>query len=114
MIKTEGSTLQCYLKLAGVLGCKLDESNNLIYVERILTSVIVLPCGLIGLKGTGFSGLDLEVLKFNKNLVNFESTSLANCNKLRELYVYKSQLNLVQDLKHMYSDLKIIERKEIL
>lgn len=114
MGRLQGDTLGCRLKFLGIDDWKLDKDNNLFYVGSIFSSIIVLPYGLHGLIGTGFSGLDLEVLKFNKDLVEFEPMSLANCNKLRELYVYEHQLSLIKGLENMYSDLQIIVRKDIL
>ena len=106
-----GSTLGCRLKILGIVDYKLDEFDNLLCVDSIKTPIVVLPYGLKGLLSTGFSGLDLEVLKFNKDLCNFELTSLSNCNKLRELYVYERQLDLVKDLKFLYPNLQILIRK---
>ena len=113
MSNFQGDTLGCRLKLLGIKDWNLDEKSNLTYVGGISSPIVIIPYGVHGLIGTGFSGLDLEVLKFNKDLVRFELMSLANCNKLRELYVYKHQLPLISGLEVMYSDLQIIVRKDM-
>lgn len=114
MSSNKGDTLGCRLRLSGIKDYKVDEEGNIIYVGDILIPSVVLPYGVHGLKGTGFSGLDIEVIKFNKDLIEFESTSLANCNKLREVHVYQHQLPLISGLGHMYSDLQVIIRKGLL
>lgn len=113
MSTVESDTLKCRLRFIGLWGCVLDENLNLTLVNGIESPIISLPYGLHGLLGVGFSGLEVEVIKFNKELVLFEDTSLANCAKLRELHVYKSQLEMVSCLSSTYPDLMIKVRKEI-
>lgn len=108
-----GDTLRCRLKFLGFEGIILDNDSNLLSVKGVRTSTVILPCGLHGLKGVGLSGLDFEVLKFNKDLVEFEFTAVANCSKLREVYLYEHQLYLVKDFKKLYPDLIICIRKEV-
>ena len=107
-------TLGCRLKLLGIVGWRLDDENCLIYVEDILSSRVVLPYGLKGLRGTGFSGLDLESISFNKELEIFEISSLENCNKLREIKVYEHQLCLIKHLQVLYPDIDVLIRKGVL
>lgn len=105
--------LGCRLKFIGIDDWRLDSNYNLTYVGCIDRPIIPLPHGIHGLIGVGFSGLDIEVLKFNKDLVEFCYTSLSNCNKLRELHVYENQLGLIYDLSKLYPNLKIVIRKGV-
>lgn len=105
------NALSCRLKLLGILGSVLDDSNNLVYVNSVTSPYVILPYGIHGLIKTGFSGLPLEVLKFNKDLVEFELTSLSNCNNLREIYIYSSQISLIKGLSKLYPNLQVVIRK---
>lgn len=106
-------TLKCRLLYSGIRDFKLDSDKNLTYIGDITCNKVTLPYGVVGLVGTGFSGLPLESLKFNKDLVNFEYTSLSNCKGFKRLHVYENQLHLVSDLKKLYPDIEIIIRKEV-
>lgn len=107
-------TLKCRLKYSGICDFKIDSDFNLVYVGSILSEIVVLPYGLRGLIDTGFSGINkLRVLKFNKELIRFEFTSLSNCNNLSEIYVYENQLPLVVPLKDLYPSLIIHIRKGV-
>ena len=106
-------TLKCRLRYSGIREFKLDSNDNLTFVGTIEGTKITLPYGVVGLIDTGFSGLPLESLKFNKDLVNFEYTSLSNCSNLKRLHVYKHQVDLVSRLKDLYPDIEIIIRKEV-
>lgn len=112
MADNMAKSLLCKLKLSGLDCCRLDSSLNLEYVGSITSSLVVLPYGLHGVVGTGFSGLDIEVLKFNKDLCELELTALSNCSKFKELYIYPSQSVLVQDLIKLYPNLNIVYRRE--
>lgn len=112
MSSLDSDTLMCRFKFIGLYGCKLDSGLNLTYVEGSSSKTVILPYGLHGLIGTGFSGLDIEVLKFNKELSEFNITALSNCNKLKEIHIYANQLDLLCNLNKSYKDLQIIIRKE--
>lgn len=106
--------LLCRLKLCGLTECTIDDDNNIINCSSISSSTVLLPYGVHGIKGVGFSGLNkLKVMKFNKDLVELSDTALANCKNLEEIYLYESQLHLVSNLKFMYKDLVIRLRREV-
>lgn len=113
MVGKPSDTLMCRFKYLGLIDCKLDSENNLIYVDSTLSSKVILPYGLNGIIGVGFSGLPIKTLKFNKELNRFEPTALSNCTELREIIIYKHQLSLVEDLNYMYPDLIVSISKEV-
>lgn len=113
MVRTSSDTLMCRFKYLGLIGCKLDSEDNLIYVDSIVSSKVVLPYGLNGLLGVGLSGLPIKTLKFNKELTRFEPTALSNLTELKEIIIYKHQLSLVEDLHYMYPDLIVSIHKEM-
>lgn len=107
-------TLGCRLKLLGIVGYKLDNEDCLIYVDDVLNNRVVLPYGIKGLRGTGFSGLDIESISFNKDLEIFEISSLENCSKLKEIKIYENQVCLISDLHKLYPDISVLIRKEVI
>lgn len=90
----------------------MDEKDNLISVGSVDSDRVILPYGLKGLIGVGFSGLSIKFIKFNKDLVRFEKTALSNCKDLTEITLYNNQLSLIQDLHSMYPNLIIVIHKE--
>lgn len=109
----DDKTIYCKLRLIGVNGCKLDSDNCIIFVEDISRPNIVLPSEIKGLRGTGFSGLDIESITINKGLDIFEISSLENCKQLKRIFLYESQLELFSELFTLYSDLEIKIRKGV-
>lgn len=111
---SNSNTLGCCLKLLGVRGYKIDSDNCLIYVDDIINNRVVLPYGIKGLRGTGFSGLAIESISFNKDLEIFEVSSLENCSNLKEIKVYEHQVHLISDLHKLYPSINVLIRKEVI
>lgn len=105
--------LLCRLKLCGLPDCTIDENNNIIECDKVNSPLVILPYGVHGICGVGFSGLnELQIVKFNKDLVELSDTAFANCKNLKEIYIYESQLSLVSNLVFMNKNLIIKIRRD--
>lgn len=93
--------------ISGIDDFKLDNDNNLIYVGRLFDANVCLPDGIRGLRGTCFSGLSIETLTLSSDLEYIDSISLANCNKLKKIYLYNNQVPLIYDILMHKPDLEI-------
>lgn len=103
-------TLLCYFKIAGITDIVLDRELNIKYVGVCNTKNITLPRGVHGIVGTGFSGLDIEVLKLNKELCLIEESSLSNIPNFKKIVIYPNQVDITNFLKSVYSSLDIVVR----